>query len=303
MNDNDFAQDKTIWILKFTNDAGEPIAILMNVAVHSNAEASTGDGMISADVAGVAEAYVEHQFKDKVVALWTMAPCADVYPRLTARSDQSGDADALYTAQKVLGSMVGSAVTEAARQIRQTATVANVAMKAYERVVPCAMNPNSGAPGGGQSRPGGQGAQGTPNAQGGPGGPGGPDGPGGPGGPGGPSGSGGPGGPGDQQQPNLNIPKYPIQPSEKLDIHMSLIRLNQFAIASVSGELSTNLYANLRKVMPLADTLVITLGNNRDGYIPDEANWDHWGNAAFVKGCAEPAILTNIVEMMNTSLQ
>lgn len=39
------------------------------------------------------------------------------------------------------------------------------------------------------------------------------------------------------------------------------------------------------------------------GYIPSKPKWDYWSNAAFVKGCAEPLLSINLVEMMNGSLQ
>jgi hypothetical protein len=45
-----------------------------------------------------------------------------------------------------------------------------------------------------------------------------------------------------------------------------------------------------------------TLVNDRVGYIPDEENWERMG-AAFVRGCAEEAIVKNLVEMMKETLR
>jgi hypothetical protein len=45
---------------------------------------------------------------------------------------------------------------------------------------------------------------------------------------------------------------------------------------------------------------MITLVNDRVGYIPDDENWERM-NAAFVRGCAENAMITNLVEMLKGS--
>jgi hypothetical protein len=47
---------------------------------------------------------------------------------------------------------------------------------------------------------------------------------------------------------------------------------------------------------------MITLSNDRVGCIPDEANWARMTSPAFVRGCAEKAIVDNLVEMMNATL-
>jgi hypothetical protein len=61
------------------------------------------------------------------------------------------------------------------------------------------------------------------------------------------------------------------------------------------------IYTHLKKDSPFANTIMVTLANDRVGYIPDEANWDRMGNAAFVRGCAEKAIVDNLVDMMNAT--
>jgi hypothetical protein len=147
---------------------------------------------------------------------------------------------------------------------------------ASERAIPCEMNtaPNNNTPPGG----GNGGQNGGPN--------------------------GGPGGQGQQaqMQPKQLLP--PPKPGDKLDIHLGLIRINQLAITGVSGEVGSEIYQHLKKESPFADTIMITLSNDRDGYIPDDAGWDHQGNGqAFVRGCAEKAIVDNLVEMMKATLQ
>jgi hypothetical protein len=251
--------DKTVWVVKFEDLSGAPIAILMNAAVHSNASAGSPDNNIAGDIAGVAEQYVEHQFKSKAVALWTMGAAADAYPKFSRKMDQSGDPDAGYKAQELMGSTVGAEVMTVAKAINNMTPVVNIA--AAERAVPCALNQNYINPGG---HPG-QGVVG-----------------------------GGPGGGPDLQ---------PVNPGETLDIRMGLIRLNQFAITGVSGELGSAIFVHLKKVSPFTNTIMVTASNDRDGYIPEDANWDRMQKVAFTKGCAEAVIVNNLAEMMNESFQ
>jgi hypothetical protein len=42
-------------------------------------------------------------------------------------------------------------------------------------------------------------------------------------------------------------------------------------------------------------------GRRRAGYIPDDANWERMG-AAFERGCAEPAIVNNLLELMKSTM-
>jgi hypothetical protein len=94
----------------------------------------------------------------------------------------------------------------------------------------------------------------------------------------------------------------PPKPGDSLDIHLGLIRINQLAITGVSGEVGSGIFQHLKRASPLKNTIMITLSNDRDGYIPDDAGWDHQGNGqAFVRGCAERAIVDNLVEMMSTT--
>ena len=254
--------DKTVWVVKFEDMSGVPIAILMNAAVHSNATAGQPDNNIAGDIAGVAEHYVEHQFKDKVVALWTMSASADAYPKFNRKMDQSGDPDAGYKAQELMGTTVGAEVMTVVKAISNMTPVVNIA--AAERAVPCALNPNYINPGGLHAAPG---APARPIG-------------------------GGPGGGPDLQ---------PVKPGEMLDIRLGLIRLNQFAITGVSGELGSAILVHLKKVTPFTNTVMVTAANDRDGYIPEDASWDKMQKVAFSKGCAEAAIVNNLAEMMNAS--
>jgi neutral ceramidase len=253
----DGPSDKTVWVLKFENLKGEPIALMMNYAVHSNVMTGAGtkenEDMIWGDISGTAERYVEKHFQDKVVALWTMGAAADQYAKFNKEFDKSWADTPATELVDIQGRMIGMEVLQTAARIAETTAVAHI--KAAERVVACEMKPQVSAP----ANPAGQ------------------------------------------PQPQPQPQPAALQPGEKLDIHLGLIQINGTAITSVSGEVSTNIYARLKKESPYNNTIMATLVNDRAGYIPDEANWERMG-AAFVRGCAENAIVNNLVEMMKGNI-
>ena len=85
-------------------------------------------------------------------------------------------------------------------------------------------------------------------------------------------------------------------------MQLSLIRINETAITSVSGEVGSDIFCTCRGNRRSAEMMMITLVNDRVGYIPSEAEWDRF-NPAYVRGCAEKVIIDNLTDMMNVSLQ
>lgn len=63
--------DKTVSVVKFETPTGTPIAIMFNYAMHSNSITGESTDLIYDNIAGNAELFIEHQHKDKVVALWS----------------------------------------------------------------------------------------------------------------------------------------------------------------------------------------------------------------------------------------
>ena len=64
----------------------------------------------------------------------------------------------------------------------------------------------------------------------------------------------------------------------------------------------TNIYWHLKKDSPLADTIMMTMSNDRIGYIGDDASYDGpFRNASVVRGCAEPGIVNGLVKMIADS--
>lgn len=88
-------------------------------------------------------------------------------------------------------------------------------------------------------------------------------------------------------------------------IHLGLIRINQVALTGVSGEVVTNIYWHLKKASPLTDTIMLTIANDRIGYIADDAAYDtplfELNGSPAARGCAENGIVNGLVEMIGQS--
>jgi neutral ceramidase len=88
-----------------------------------------------------------------------------------------------------------------------------------------------------------------------------------------------------------------------MPMHLGLIRINDVALTGVSGEVVTNIYWHLKKVSPLVDTVMLTIANDRIGYIVDDAAYDaplfEVHASPLARGCAENGIVNNLVEMIN----
>jgi neutral ceramidase len=265
--DPDGPSEKTVWVVKFESLSGEPIALLMNYAVHS-VVAGPDNALVTGDLAGAVERFVERQYQDKVVALWTMGPAGDQNPKYNLSVPGDGrDKDpeknkaAAYQAMEAMGQILGVEVLQAANRIHRMAPVARI--DAAERVVSCPVKPPSPPPSGAPSGPPAGGMFGPLKGP---------------------------------------VPE-PTKPLTAMDLDLQLIRVNQIAVTGVSGEVFTNIYWHLKKDSPFSNTILVTMANDRIGYIPDEADYDRVRNASLVRGCAETAIVDNLVEMMNASIQ
>jgi hypothetical protein len=97
-----------------------------------------------------------------------------------------------------------------------------------------------------------------------------------------------------------------FQRVDSLNIHLGLVLINHIALTSVSGEVVTKIYRHLRRDSPLVNTILITLANDRVGYIVDDASYDiptfESTNTPLQRGYAETAIVHGLVEMMSQYL-
>ncbi len=249
--------DKTVWVVKFESLSGEPIAILMNYAVHS-VVAGPGNRLVTGDLAGAAQRVVEQHYGDKVVALWTMGPAGDQNPRYASNDRTNTDGGKFaYEAAAAQGLIVGVEAFQAAERIKRLDPTATIS--AGESVFSCAVQPPRPPP------------PATANA-----------------GPIAPS----------PFPPNPDF-KEVIPSPTSFDIRLSKIRINDIAIVGVSGEVFTPIYARLKKEAPLSNLVMVTMANDRIGYIGDDASYDMgFRNPAVVRGCAETGIVDGLIKLM-----
>ena len=242
----DRPSEKTVWVVKFETLAGEPIAILMNYAVHS-VVLGASNTLVTGDLAGAAERYVEQYYDDKVVALWTLGPAGDQNPKYMSYKEKPPlfpDRINGYPIMDALGLLLGEEVVRATSQIERMSS--EVRIEADERVVSCPAR--------------------IP--------------------------------PRDQSRDGIEVEQV-----DSLNIRLGLILIDHIALTWVSGEVVANIYWHLRQESPFSNTIMITLANDRVGYIVDDAGYDTptFSSTAspFQLGHAEPAIVNGLVEMMS----
>jgi neutral ceramidase len=104
------------------------------------------------------------------------------------------------------------------------------------------------------------------------------------------------------QNPGPNR-EYKIEDAEPVPIRLSLLVINDIAIAGVSGEVLTNIWLRLKRESPFNRTVLVTHCNGSSGYLPDDAAYDQVSyeiiSTRVKRGCAESAIVTGLLEMMN----
>lgn len=98
-------------------------------------------------------------------------------------------------------------------------------------------------------------------------------------------------------------PGIEVQQVDSLTIRLGLLMLNHIVLTWVSGEVATNIYWHLQKESPFSNTIMITMVNDRVGYIVDDAAYDtptfQSTASPLQRGHAEPAIVNGLVEMMS----
>jgi hypothetical protein len=104
------------------------------------------------------------------------------------------------------------------------------------------------------------------------------------------------------QSPGPNR-EYKTEDADPVPIRLSLLVINDIAIAGVSGEVLTNISLRLKKESPFNRTIMVTHCNGSSGYLPDDAAYDQVSyeivTTRVKRGCAENAIVNGLREMMN----
>jgi hypothetical protein len=96
---------------------------------------------------------------------------------------------------------------------------------------------------------------------------------------------------------------YKFEDSDPVNIRLSLLRLNDVALAGVSGEVFAHISQRLKQESPLHDnTVMVTHANGSSGYIPSDDSFEpisYEVTASHLKpGCAENGIVNGFLEMM-----
>ncbi|MEI7844851.1 MAG: neutral/alkaline non-lysosomal ceramidase N-terminal domain-containing protein [Chloroflexota bacterium] len=241
----DGPSEKTVWVVKFETESGEPMAILLNYAVHS-VILGPNNTLITGDLAGAVERYVEQSYGNKVVALWTLGAAGDQNPKYRSYEEHpplfENRLDG-YALMDSLGQMLGEEVVYVADRIGRMKS--EVRIEADERVVsiPARIPPR-----------------------------------------------------------DANRPGMEVKAVDALNMRLGLLMIGQIALTWVSGEVVTQIYWHLRQASPYSNTIMITIANDRVGYIVDDAGYDTPTFAATAsplqRGYAEPAIVNGLVDMM-----
>jgi neutral ceramidase len=104
------------------------------------------------------------------------------------------------------------------------------------------------------------------------------------------------------QSPGQNR-EFKIEDADPVPIRLSLLVINDIAIAGVSGEVLTNIGLRLKRESSFNRTMMVTHCNGASGYLPDDAAYDQVSyeiiSTRVKRGCAEDAIANGFLEMMS----
>jgi hypothetical protein len=261
----DGVSDKTVSVVKFESATGQPIAILFNYAVHSTAMFNTA--VVSGDLAGAAERTVERDIGGNVVALYTMGAAGDQVPKVTGIEGtppptRQGGQGGPGVGGPGGGVGVPPSPERIAAQFEAT-QVQGYMLAAEVARLSGAMQDMTGVV---RIRAG-ERVVNCPVKQ------------------------------GTSQMADMKQQQVTTMP-----LHLGLIQLNDVALVGVSGEVVTKIYWHLKRTSPLRDTVMLTIANDRLGYIADDASYDmplfEVNGSPLARGCAENAIVNNLTEMI-----
>jgi hypothetical protein len=96
--------------------------------------------------------------------------------------------------------------------------------------------------------------------------------------------------------------EYKWQDSDPVPIRLSLLMVNNVALAGVSGEVFTLINRRLEKESPFSHTVMVTHANGSSGYIPDDAAFGQISyeitTSHLKPGCAENGIVNGFLNLM-----
>jgi neutral/alkaline ceramidase-like enzyme len=273
--------DKTVAVLQFTTAAGEPIAAYVNYAMHPVNGFLVG--ITSADVPGAMCRYVEQQFDDKPVVVFSQGASGDqnplyLRPSTNALASLSGTkisgfelvreaieaplrdgkvtrqrldpkfADTLERWIESEGQLLGEEVIRVMTHTSRRAATPSLWGAQQTLTCPARKRTNTGR----------EGSPGTYD---------------------------------DSDDP--------------VRIRLGVLGIGDTALASVSGEVYSAIGQRAKKASPLANTVLVTLANGRanSGYIPDDASFGAYTfqvlGSRLKPGCAEQGIADGIADLVS----
>jgi hypothetical protein len=274
----DGVSDKTVAVVKFESQSGEPIAVYYNYAVF-NVITGTLD-LVSGDITGATSRYVEDSFDDKIVALFAGGAYGDQNPiyfqqtfdlreiRIKDYATRGQDISnampsggeglnrqnptvaKLMNQQKQMILSMGQLLGEEVLHVMRVAnrTESTIQIYANQKIVTC--------PGRERTNEGRGGIAGTYK-----------DGP-------------------------------------PVDIRIGLLMIGDVAVGWVNAGVYSEIGQRLKKESPYAKTMLTaaTNGFSNSGYIPDDASFGHETfevlSSRLQPGCAETGIVNSIIDMM-----
>ena len=104
------------------------------------------------------------------------------------------------------------------------------------------------------------------------------------------------------QSPGPNR-EYQVEDADPVQIRLSLVLIQDIALAGVSGEVLTNIGLRLKRESSFNRTMMVTHTNGSSGYLPDDAAYDQVSYEIITtrvkRGCAEDSIVNGFVDLMN----
>jgi hypothetical protein len=271
--------DKTVAVITFTAATGEPIAAYANYAMHPVNGYLVG--ITSADFPGAASRYVEQQFDDKMVLVWTQGASGDQNPLLlrpatNALASKSGvkitgyelvrekveaplregevphgklDARVADTFERFVeaeGTLLGEEVIRVMTNTRRVSS--DVKIWGAQKPLSC--------PGRQRTNTGREGMPGT------------------------------------------------YKDADSVVFRLGVLGIGDIALTSVNAEVFTQISQRMKKESPMANTVMVTLANGRanSGYVPNDTAFGEYTfqvlGSRLKQGCAEKNIANTLTDLV-----
>jgi hypothetical protein len=106
----------------------------------------------------------------------------------------------------------------------------------------------------------------------------------------------------------LNLmPDMKQQRVDSVPLRLSLILIDHVALAGVSGEVTNAIGTRLYAASPLTETFLVSIANDRIGYLPSDSAYDQplfeVNGSPVARGCAEDAIVNGLSAMIRERLR